>query len=119
MPLVESQRARKFAEEWLAAWNSHDLVRVLSLFSDDFEFASPLIVKIAGAPSSVLKGKPAIRDYWSKGLDGIPDLRFELIDVLTGIDRVTLYYKGHSGMVAESFVFGANGLVISAAACYA
>ncbi|MEI8247817.1 MAG: hypothetical protein WCI51_18415 [Lentisphaerota bacterium] len=38
--------ALEFATEWIAAWNSHDLNRVLSHYSEDFETSSPFIAKM-------------------------------------------------------------------------
>ena len=29
--------ARRFAEEWIAAWNAHDLERILAHYTDDFD----------------------------------------------------------------------------------
>jgi uncharacterized cupin superfamily protein len=117
--MMEADFARRFAKDWIDAWNRHDLDAVLSHYADDFEFSSPLIVEIAGERSGTLKGKAAIRQYWAKGLERIPDLHFELVDVLLGIGSVTLYYRGHRGMVAESFVFNGEGRVMRAAASYA
>jgi hypothetical protein len=51
--------AERFAAEWIAAWNSHDLDRVLSHYADDFEMSSPYIAELAGEPSGKLKGKEA------------------------------------------------------------
>jgi hypothetical protein len=59
--LITRDFADRFAEEWIAAWNAHDLPRVLSHYDDDFEMASPLIVAIAGEPSGVLRGKKSWR----------------------------------------------------------
>jgi len=33
--------ADHFAAEWIAAWNSHDLERILSHYTDNFEMSSP------------------------------------------------------------------------------
>lgn len=98
MPIMDAAAARRFAEAWIAAWNRHDLEAVLAYYADDCEFSSPLIVALAVELAGVLKGKAALRAYWTLGLRRIPNLRFELVDVLAGIDRVTLYYRGHRGM---------------------
>lgn len=119
MPLIEPATARRFAEQWIDAWNRHDLDAVLAHYAEGFEFSSPLIVDIAGEPGGILRGKDAVRGYWAQGLARIPELRFELMDVLTGIDRIVLYYRGHRGMVAESLEFDPDGRVVRAAACYA
>jgi uncharacterized cupin superfamily protein len=41
-----------------------------------------------------------------------------LLDVLPGIDQVTLYYRGHRGMVAECCQFDGMGRVVRASASY-
>ncbi len=111
--------ARRFAAEWAAAWNAHDLDRVLAHYAEDFEMRSPVIVQVAGEPSGCLRGKAAIRAYWGKALAATPALRFEVLEVLCGIGSVTVYYQGHRGRVAEVFEFGADGRVTRAHAHYA
>jgi hypothetical protein len=36
---MDGQRARRFAEEWYAAWNAHGLDAVLDHYGDDVEMA--------------------------------------------------------------------------------
>jgi ketosteroid isomerase-like protein len=117
--MLDKTFAERFAAEWIAAWNSHDLDRVLSHYADDFEMSSPYIAQVAGEPSGKLKGKKAIGAYWTSALKLIPDLRFELISTLVGVTSITLYYKGHRGMAAEVFVFGTDRKVVEAFAHYA
>lgn len=119
MPTIDTAAAKRFAESWIAAWNQHDLDAVLAHYAENCEFSSPLIADLAGEPTGVLTGKAALRAYWGIGLQRIPDLRFELVDVLAGIGQVTLYYRGHRGMAAESCHFGGDGLIVRAAASYA
>ena len=119
MPVITNEVASKFAQEWLEAWNSHDLEAILSHYAEDVCFASPYIVAILGEESGVIEGKASLRRYWQLGLERIPDLHFELVSILTGINRITIYYQGHAGMVAESFQFDVTGKVIEAFACYA
>jgi hypothetical protein len=111
--------AHRFAHEWIEAWNSHDLERVLAHYSDDFEMNSPVIMQIAGEPSGRLTGKEAVGAYWAKALTMIPDLRFELIAVLTGVESVVVQYRGAGGrLAAEVFHFGPDGKVVRAFAHY-
>ncbi|MDH4095565.1 MAG: nuclear transport factor 2 family protein [Betaproteobacteria bacterium] len=111
--------AERFAREWVAAWNAHDLERILSHYEDDFEMSSPVIAKLVGEASGTLRGKPAIRAYWAKALAAAPDMRFELVRALAGINSVTVYYNGHRGHAAEVFHFAASGKVTKAFAHYA
>ena len=116
---MDNAFAERFAAEWIEAWNSHDLKRVLSHYADDFEMSSPYVVQIAGEPSGTLRGKAAVGAYWKRALELVPDLRFELITVLVGVNSLTLYYKGARGrLVAEVLHFGPDGKVARGFAHY-
>lgn len=117
--MIDQEFAAHFAADWIAAWNSHDLERILAHYSDDFEMSSPVIVQVVGEPSGRLQGKPAVGAYWAKALALIPQLHFELATTLLGRDSITLYYKGARGMAAEVFFFGPERKVVRAYAHYA
>jgi len=110
--------AESFAREWIAAWNSHDLDRVLEHYEDDFEMHSPFIPVLAGEPSGKLKGKAVVGAYWAEALRKVPNLHFELVTALGGMNSVTVYYKGHQSMAAEVLHFGSSGKVRAAFAHY-
>ena len=116
---MDKNFAEHFAADWIAAWNAHDLDRVLSHYTDDFEMSSPIITKVANEPSGTLRGKAAVGAYWAKALQMLPDLHFELITTLLGVNSITLYYMGARGLAAEVFYFDTNGKVHRAAAHYA
>ena len=116
---METGFAKRFASEWIAAWNSHDLDRILAHYEDDFEMSSPIIPVLAGEPSGKLRGKAAVGAYWAKALQKIPNLHFELVTALAGVDSVTVYYKGHRGLCAEVLHFSPGGKVRAAFAHYA
>jgi hypothetical protein len=81
---------------------------------------SPIIAQVAGEPSGTLRGKPAVGAYWKKALELFPDLHFDPISVLAGVNSVTIYYKGPRGrLAAEVFHFGADQKVVRAFAHYA
>lgn len=56
---MNNELASRFTSEWLQAWNEHDLDRVLSHYSDDFEMFSPVIVQVTGNQEGRLQGKQA------------------------------------------------------------
>lgn len=119
MTTIAPAVARAFAAAWIAAWNAHDLERILEHYTDDVEFASPYVAQLAGEPSGKLTGKHALRAYWAKALAMLPELRFTLLETLVGVEAVTLVYRGHRGIVAETFKLDDLGRVESAMACYA
>ncbi len=116
---MEKGFTERFARDWIAAWNSHDLERVLEHYEDSFEMTSPFIAAIAGEPSGKLRGKAAVRAYWAKALQLVPHLHFELLTALDGVDSVTVYYRRHRGLAAEVLHFGPGGKVRRAFAHYA
>lgn len=119
MPVIDSAWARTFAMSWVAAWNSHDLDAIFSHYTDDFEMRSPLIVERGFSPTGALRGKAAIRPYWSVGLAATPPIRFELIDVYAGVDQIAIHYRSVARkLVVEVIEFDAERRAIRASACY-
>ncbi len=117
--MISKDFAEEFAHEWLEAWNSHDLERILSHYADDFVMSSPRIATVVNEPSGVLRGKGSIGAYWKRALETTPDLRFELLGIYVGSDNVALHYLGPRGPRVETFFFDADGRVVRAAAAYA
>lgn len=55
--------AREFAQDWVDAWNGHDLERILSHYDDEVLLTSPVALKL-----------------------------LNLIDVLWGTETIVIYY---------------------------
>ena len=106
--------ARAFAAAWVAAWNAHDLDRILLHYAEDVEFRSRKAARLAGG--GTVRGKDALRAYWAKALKTQPELRFELGTVFLGHEGLSFTYRNHRGVEAtETFQFGSDGRVIRAA----
>ena len=117
--MLTREFARQFAEEWIEAWNSHDLEKILAHYSDDFVMSSPRIALIVGVESGILEGKEAIGAYWKRALELTPTLQLGLITFFVGADSVVLCYKSVRGLATEVFFFNAEGKVVRASANYA
>ena len=118
--MIDQAFAKHFADEWVSAWNSHDMGAIMAHYDDNFEFASPLIIKVVGESSGRLKGKQAIGAYWSKALSLVPNLRFELLTIFVGVNSIVLHYQNQEGRLsAEAFEFGQDMNVIRSFANYA
>lgn len=108
--MIMREWALEFAKEWIEAWNSHDLDRILSHYTDDVEVSSPLVVERLGLPGGVVKGKDTVREYWRPSMSLEPPLEFELMDVLVGVNQITLYYRSaNRGVVGETLFIDACG----------
>ncbi|MYQ51454.1 MULTISPECIES: nuclear transport factor 2 family protein [unclassified Streptomyces] len=110
--------ARRFAARWQDDWNSHDLDRVLAHYAEDVTFSSPMIARLTGDEAGTLHGKAALRAYWFTGLEKIPDLEFEVIDVRAGVDALVIDYRNQiGGRVYEVLTFR-DGLIVSGFGAY-
>ena len=117
--MISIKQAQQFAREWVDAWNSHDLDRILSHYADDFQMTSPFIVTMMNEPTGTIKGKEKVRAYWAQALERLPDLHFDLIEVLASVDSITIYYHAVLGKrAAEVLFFDDNGKVRRAVAHY-
>jgi ketosteroid isomerase-like protein len=110
--------AEHFAEEWAAAWNSRDLERILAHFADDVVFTSPKIVQFLGDPSGEVRGKEALRAYWAKGLQLLPDLRFTVEDVRASVETVVINYRNERGQAVAEVLTLRDGLVCRGLGAY-
>jgi hypothetical protein len=111
---------REFANDWIDAWNSHDLARVMSHYEDDVVLTSPRVRLILGREDGIIRGKAALRDYMASALARIPDLRFTLDRVFSGINSAVLEFHTTDGRHgAELMEFGPSGRVSRVLAHYA
>ena len=96
-----------------AAWNSHDLERILDFYSEDFELTSPNIKRHLNLPDGTIKGKACVREWWGKILALHPDLRSELVSVTECIDSVAYAFRSsYTGTVTVSvFSFDERGKI--------
>ena len=118
--VIDRAFALAFATDWIAAWNSADLERILAHYVDDFEMRSPLIAERGFSPTGVLRGKPAIRPYWAAGLAAAsPPLRFELLDAYAGANTIAIHYRSVGRRyVIEVIEFDERRRAIRGGACH-
>ncbi len=90
--MVMKPDSQIFAKKWIEAWNSRDLERILSHYSDDLEITSEMIREFTGSGTGTLFGKPMVRNYWRQALEKLPDLHFELLDVAELPESIAIYY---------------------------
>ena len=105
---MEHAWAKAFVEDWLVRWNEHDLDGLLAHFAEDVVFTSPVAAAVLGGDGvdGTVRGKQALREYWTKGLAAIPDLRFEVVGHYVGVDHLVIHYRNQKGnLVCEVLRF--------------
>lgn len=89
--MITKEFATAFARDWIAAWNQHDLEKILSHYSDDFTIETPMAAKLYPQSNGTVTGKTEVRKYWTISLEKSPNLRFEILDVLVGVNSLGIY----------------------------
>ncbi len=107
-----------FAEQWVDAWNAHDVESVLQHFDDDVVFTSPVAAKLLPETAGVNRGKPALRDYWTRALRHIANLRFAIEGIYEGIDTIVIAYRNQDGGLVSEVLRFSDGLVIEGHGTY-
>jgi ketosteroid isomerase-like protein len=102
--LMTEDEARSFAADWIDAWNSHDLDRIMKHYAEDVVLVSPVAAQLLNDPGGTVRGKDALREYFQKGLNAFPQLRFDLIEVMRGLSSIVLYYTNQKGTKSGEFM---------------
>jgi hypothetical protein len=102
---MDIAQAWAFAERWVTDWNAHDVNALLTHFTDDVVFTSPVAARLFGG-DGIVRGKEALRKYWSEGIRLIPDLHFEVLALYVGVSTLIINYRNQAGgLVSEVLTF--------------
>ncbi|PKN20567.1 MAG: nuclear transport factor 2 family protein [Deltaproteobacteria bacterium HGW-Deltaproteobacteria-6] len=111
--MLDSKFYKEFVSEWIEAWNSHDIERIMAHYDESLKFSSPKLAKLIPGSGGKLNSKQAVRAYWVKALAAQPALHFEFIAVFKGVQSAVIHYRGVGGkLCAEFFAFDERGLVV-------
>jgi len=118
IPLPD-ERARALAEEWVAAWNSHDLDAIMALYAPGVVFQTPTIIDTLGIADGRVEGAERLREHFGRGLERLPDLRFDLDGVYAGVTSLAMTYRWADGTpVCELHSYDEDGLIGCVQALY-
>ena len=93
----DAARLAALGRDWIAAWNAHDLERVLALYAEDSEMTSDRIQVLGLDGSGTLRSKAMLRKYWTRAFELLPNLHFELIDTYVSPDSLIVFYQNERG----------------------
>lgn len=108
-----------FSQEWLDAWNSHNLDAIMRHYSDNIDFVSPIIQQMGINAAGMISNKSDLEDYFCKALKKYPDLHFELYHELSGTNSIVLFYRSvNNSLSAEYMELNDEGKVSKVRAHY-
>lgn len=117
--MLSRERTQAIAQEWIDAWNGHNIDVIMSYYADNIEFSSPFVVKLTGDPKGILNGKAALRVYFLKALAAYPKLRFKIRHVFGGVNTMVVHYWSVKNMAAsEVMVLNEQGKIVKTEARY-
>ena len=102
--MLSKDVVQTIAQDWVEAWNSHDLDQILSHYAEDVTLVSPIAAKILENSLGSVTGKTALAAYFKRGLETYPNLRFHLIDVVWGVQSIIFYYSNQDHVKVGEFV---------------
>jgi hypothetical protein len=118
--MLSEGAARRFADAWYAAWNSHKIDAIMALYAESIEHSSPFIARYNGDPACApLRGNAAVRAYFARALERNPTLRFDPLHLAVGVQSVALAYRRMTGELAvETFRLDDEGRVLASNSHY-
>ena len=107
-----------FSQQWVDAWNAHDVESVLEHFAENVAFTSPVAARLLPETAGVIRGKSALREYWTQALRQIANLRFVVEGLYEGIDTIVIAYRNQDGGLVSEVLRFSDGLVIEGHGTY-
>ncbi len=69
-------------------------------------FSSPVAARVLPETHGLVRGKDALRHYWSTALARFPDLHFEVLGTYRGESALVIHYRNQlGGLVNEVLLF--------------
>ncbi|HTT59698.1 MAG TPA: nuclear transport factor 2 family protein [Acidimicrobiales bacterium] len=101
---------RRHVDNWLAAWNSHDLDAIMSCYSEDVDFVAPTVVQRWGRDDGRLQGRAELRRHFERGLELAPHLTFtEEAFLSSPAGYALLYLRDNNNRVLDVVELNADG----------
>lgn len=83
---------KNIAIQWFAAFNEHDLEKLLSLYDEKAEHYSPKLKVHQPNTNGLIKGKSQLRNWWKDAFDRLPNLHYEIIKLMSDDEQVFMEY---------------------------
>lgn len=102
--MLNATQAKDIASRWLQAANTHDIESIMAFYADDAVLESPVVVKLMNEPSGRIRGRDALRDYFTKGMSAYPHMSLHLIESAYGVSSITAWYVNHKGTRTTAYL---------------
>jgi len=105
------------ATKWFAAFNAHDLDKLLNLYDVDATHYSPKLKLRTPKTNGLIKGKEALRKWWQDSFERLPDLHYQPIQFTANNNRIFMEYirqvPGEDDLLVAELLEIKNELIIA------
>jgi ketosteroid isomerase-like protein len=92
---MPSKSTLTIAHHWFAAFNAHDLEKLLALYADDAQHYSPKLKFRQPETNGLITGKAALRSWWRDSFNRLPSLRYEPTRLIADDESIFMEYVRH------------------------
>lgn len=86
---------REIVSRWFDAFNRSDADAMVDLYADGAVHTSPKLRVADPMSEGRLVGKAALRRWWLDAMNLRPPIRYELLNMIEGVDAVAIEYLRH------------------------
>jgi ketosteroid isomerase-like protein len=114
---MPSKLTISISHQWFAAFNQHDLEKLLALYADDAQHYSPKLKLRQPETNGLITGKDALRSWWQDSFERLPSLRYEPTRFIADDERIFVEYTRHvdgeDSMVVGEVLEIKDGLIVA------
>lgn len=82
----------QIAREWLDAFNTKNLEKLLSLYDDNAQHFSPKLKIRQPETNGLIVGKNAMEIWWQEAFDRLPSLKYQATSLTANQERIFMEY---------------------------
>ena len=107
----------EIGKQWFAAFNEHNLEKLLALYDDNAAHYSPKLKVRQPETNGLVQGKAALSEWWQDAFMRLPTLHYSYTSLTANDARVFMEYirtvAGEPDMLVAEVLEVQNGLIVA------
>ncbi|MEO8770136.1 MAG: nuclear transport factor 2 family protein [Ferruginibacter sp.] len=107
---------KQIALNWIAAFNEHDLEKLLKLYAEDAIHLSPKLKIREPQTNGWIKGKSSLRSWWTDAFNRLPLLHYQLQNLIINDEQILMEYlrkvPGEADMMVAEILEIGSGVIV-------
>ena len=114
---MQTQKLETIAKNWLNAFNTRDLEKLLALYHQNAQHFSPKLKLRHPETKGLITGKKALYEWWQEAFNRLPTLHYSLTKLTANAERIFMEYTrkvdGEPDMLVAEVLEVKDGLIVS------